>query len=79
MGGTRPFSQQELTPQQESEDSDLHVHPPQEIPQSVNTPNATRSRDDSSRSSTDSPSVGSTGSGEILHSKREKFNCELAL
>lgn len=65
MGGTRPLSQQE---QQEFEDADLHVHPNQEIPQSVSAPPATRSRDDGSRSSTDSPSVGSTGSGEILHS-----------
>lgn len=66
MGGTRPLSQQELVPQQESENSDLHVHPPQEIPQTVAATHATRPRDDGSRSSTDSPSVGSTSSGEIL-------------
>lgn len=65
-GGTGPFSLQELIPQQEFEDSDLRIPPPQETPQSINAPHATRSRDDGSRSSTDSPSVDSTGSGEIL-------------
>lgn len=70
MGGTRPSPQQELVPQQESEDSDLHVHPPQEIPQSIHAPPTTCSRDDGSRSSSDSPSVGSTGSGELSHRKR---------
>lgn len=63
MGGARPLSQQELIPQHESEDPDPHVHPPQETPQ--NAPHAARSGDEGSRSSTDSPSVGSTGdSGE---------------
>ncbi|CAG03816.1 unnamed protein product, partial [Tetraodon nigroviridis] len=61
-GGTGPFSLQELIPQQEFEDSDLRIPPPQETPQSINAPHATRSRDDGSRSSTDSPSVDSTGS-----------------
>uniref|UniRef100_H3D4F0 von Willebrand factor A domain containing 5B1 n=1 Tax=Tetraodon nigroviridis TaxID=99883 RepID=H3D4F0_TETNG len=65
-GGTGPFSLQELIPQQEFEDSDLRIPPPQETPQSINAPHATRSRDDGSRSSTDSPSVDSTGSETFL-------------
>lgn len=65
LGGTRPFSQQEPIPQQESEDSDRRVHSPQEVPQTISAPHATRCGDDGSRSSTDSPSLGSTAdSGE---------------
>lgn len=80
MGGIGPFSLQDVIPQQESKDLDLLVNPPQETPQSVNAPQATRSRDDGSRSSTDSPSVDSTGSGEILNSKRiQKNSVELTL
>ncbi|XP_029689047.1 von Willebrand factor A domain-containing protein 5B1 isoform X2 [Takifugu rubripes] len=64
LGGTRPFSQQEPIPQQESEDSDHRVHPPQEVPQTINAPHATRCGDDGSRSSTDSPSLGSTADSD---------------
>lgn len=60
----RPPPQQESIPQQETEDSELHIHPqPQENPQlsGIGAPPAARSGEDGSRSSTDSPSVGSIG------------------
>lgn len=59
----RPLAQQEAL-QQETEGSELHFHPqPQENAQlsGDGDPPAARSGEDGSRSSTDSPSVGSSG------------------
>lgn len=60
----RPLAQQEALLQQETEDSEPLFHPqPQENSQlgSDGDPPAARSGEDGSRSSTDSPSVGSSG------------------
>lgn len=61
-GGNTPLSQQELIHWQETEAPELHFHlQPQATPPTSSAPPAARSAEDGSRSSTDSPSVGSSG------------------
>lgn len=62
VGGNTPLAQQEPIHRQETEASELLFHhQPQETPPTSSAPPAACSAGDGSRSSTDSPSVGSSG------------------